>query len=278
MKFENCKVYNMEGAFRGMRNPKNSWHLSDSEFGMYDEEDTYDCIDAVAERWAEYDGHEWGTDDYDKYFDEYGKWLEDNCFLSENRDISDIACIGPKDMKLAKQLISGGSEHRKFLRQIFVSIDITAPLYWWKEFDTYKVATVANSTSTMHKLTSKPITMECFEIDDFVNIPYPENAQREDLKSPVDSDFVQMCLVPYMEYLRQKYLEVVKDNPEEAKVYWKELVRWLPNGWLQTRTWTANYETLRAMYHQRRNHKLTEWHQFCDFIESLPYAKELIID
>lgn len=280
MKFENCKVYNMEGAFRGMRNPKNSWHLSDSEFGMGDYDDFVDAVHTVADRWTEYDGHEWGTDDYDRHFEEFYDWVQDNAVLSSDKyeDIVDMACIGPKDMRLAKQLISGGSEHRKFLRQIFVSIDITAPLYWWKEFDTYKVATVANSTSTMHKLTSKPITMECFETDDFVNIPYPENAQREDLKSPIDSDFVQMCLVPYMEYLRQKYLEIVKDDPEEAKVYWKELVRWLPNGWLQTRTWTANYETLRAMYHQRRNHKLTEWHQFCNFIESLPYARELIID
>lgn len=280
MKFENCKVYNMEGAFRGMRNPKNSWHLSDSEFGMGDYDDFVDAVHTVANRWTEYDGHEWGTDDYDRHFEEFYDWVQDNAVLSSDKyeEIVDMACIGPKDMRLAKQLISGGSEHRKFLRQIFVSIDITAPLYWWKEFDTYKVATVANSTSTMHKLTSKPITMECFETDDFVNIPYPENAQREDLKSPIDSDFVQMCLVPYMEYLRQKYLEIVKDDPEEAKVYWKELVRWLPNGWLQTRTWTANYETLRAMYHQRKNHKLTEWHQFCNFIESLPYARELIID
>ena len=278
MKFENCKVFNMEGALRGMRNPKNSWHLSDSEFGMYNEEDAYDCIDEVAEHWAEYDGHEWGTDDYDKYFDEYGKWLENNCFLSENRDIVDIACIGPKDMKLAKQLIAGGSEHRKFLRQIVVSIDITAPLYWWKEFDTYKVATVANSTSTMHKLTSKPIIIDCFETGDFENIPYPKDAQRPELKSDIDEDFVQMGLIPYLEYLRQKYLELVQDNPTEAKKYWKELVRWLPNGWLQTRTWTANYETLRSMYRQRKDHKLTEWHQFCNFVKTLPYAKEFIID
>ena len=132
------------------------------------------------------------------------------------------------------------------------------------------MATVANSTSTMHKLTSKPITLDCFEIDDFKNIGYPKKSQRKELKSDIDDDFVQMCLIPYLEYLRQQYLET-KDVS-----YWKELVRWLPEGWLQTRTWTANYETLRSIYNQRRNHKLTEWHTFCDTLLTLPYANEFI--
>lgn len=124
----------------------------------------------------------------------------------------------------------------------------------------------------MHKLTSKPITLDCFEIDDFENIEYPLDAQREDLKHNIDEDFVQMCLIPYLEFLRQKYLET------NDKTYWKELIRWLPESWLQTRTWTCNYETLRSMYHQREHHKLAEWHSFCRWVESLPYAKEFIID
>jgi len=175
-------------------------------------------------------------------------------------------------MKLARTLINGGPEHRKFLRQIFVSVDVTAPLYVWKELDTYKIATVSNSTSTMHKLTSSPITLECFETDDLDLVPYDYDAQRSDLKHPIDNDVVQMVLIPYLEFLRQKY------NETNDKRYWKELVRWLPESWQQKRTWTCNYETLRNIYHQRQGHKLTEWHTFCKWIEALPYAQELIIN
>ena len=186
--------------------------------------------------------------------------------------------IGPNDMKLMQTLIKGGPEHRKFMRQIFVSVDITAPLLWYKEFDTYKVGTVANSCSTMHKITSAPITIDCFEIDDFVNIEYPADAQRPEVESNCDHDFVQMCLIPYLEYLRQKYLET-KD-----KVYWKELIRWLPESWLQKRTITMNYENIRSMIHQRMNHKLNEWSgkddeslpNFIAWARTLPYAEELI--
>jgi len=263
-----------------MRNPKNSWNLSDSYFGL--ENIAYDdaSLNEVAANWVDFDGIDYESDDYNRYYDQYSDWLINNGILNTNFDdeVAEVAYIGPKDMKLAKQLIEAGPEHRKFLRQIFVSIDITAPLYWWKEFDTYKVATVANSTSTMHKLTAKPITLDSFEIGDFTNVLYPKKEQREDLKSDIDEDFVQMCLIPYLEYLRKTYVDMVKSNPEEAKIYWKELVRWLPNGWLQTRTWTANYETLRSMYHQRKNHKLTEWHEFCDFLKTLPYANEFIVN
>ena len=148
-------------------------------------------------------------------------------------------------------------------------------MYWWKEADTYKVATVANSTSTMHKILSHPIALDCFDTDDFVNITYPKEYQRPELKSDIDEDFVQMCLIPYLEYIRQKAVEL--KGTEEGKVYWKELIRWTPIGWLQTRTWTANYEVLRGIYHWRKDHKLTEWHTICDWIETLPYAKELIM-
>ena len=173
--------------------------------------------------------------------------------------------IGENDLNLAQRLIKGGSEHRKFLRQIMVSVDITAPLYWWKEFDTYKVGTTANSTSTMHKLTSQPITLDCFEIDDYKGMELPTD-------DGFSVDFDVENIIEVLETLRKKYLET-KD-----KRYWKELVRWLPESWLQTRTVTMNYENLRNMYFQRKNHKLTEWSEsFIKWVESLPYTKELIM-
>lgn len=180
----------------------------------------------------------------------------------------DVYCeykIGPNDMDLAKRLIQAGTEHRKFLRQIFVTMDITAPLYWWKEMDTYKLGTTANSTSTMHKLASTPITLNCFEIDD-----YDKNIVNE-IETTTPTDFVTN-LIYHLEELRQKYLET-KDNR-----YWKELIRWLPESWLQTRTWTGNYENLRNIVHQRQNHKLSEWHTLIDALKDLPYSKEFIFD
>ena len=155
-------------------------------------------------------------------------------------------------MDLCRRLITGGTEHRKFLRQIMVSVDITAPLYWWKEFDTYKVGTTANSTSTMHKLASTPITLDCFETDDFDRQALVE-VQAEDVPNHIVYDFIE-----WLEACRQKY------NETKDKRYWKELIRLLPNGWLQTRTVTMNYENLPSMIHQREYHKLTEWHSFCD--------------
>ena len=181
--------------------------------------------------------------------------------------------IGENDMKLAQTLIKAGSEHRKFMRQIFVSVDITAPLYWWKEFDTYKVGTVANSTSTMHKITSQPITLDCFEIDDYEKdlFMYYEHSDVKDMVA----DIVRNC-----ETLRQRYLET-KD-----KRYWKELIRWLPESWLQKRTVTMTYENLLAMCSkgQRRFHKLNEWSgqdnpnvpNFISWARTLPYAQDLI--
>lgn len=177
--------------------------------------------------------------------------------------------IGENDMKLAQTLIKAGNEHRKFMRQIFVSVDITAPLYWWKEFDTYKVGTVANSTSTMHKLATTPITLDCFETDDYDrNLSLTDNPDDDGLDniSTFEEDIIYV-----LENLRQKYLET-KD-----KRYWKELIRWLPESWLQKRTITMNYENVRNMYFQRKYHKLTEWSEsFIKWVESLPYAEELI--
>ena len=157
--------------------------------------------------------------------------------------------IGKNDLVLTQKLIKAGSEHRKFLRQIFVSVDITAPLYWWKEFDTYKVGTVSNSCSTMHKLASTPITMDCFE----------------------NGEMIYSFTIAELEMNRLKYLET-KDKNE-----WKRLIVNLPESWLQKRTITMNYENILNMYRQRKNHKLTEWSKsLYDWVKTLPYAEELI--
>lgn len=288
MKFENIKVYNFENALRGMRNPKNSWNLSDSYFGLInidDDEHDYE----VAEKWVQKKFPNYPSDADNEALmaqEEYDRWLLNNGILEINFDhqLANVAFIGPNDMKLAKALIHGGSEHRKFLRQIMVTVDITAPLFWFKEFDTYKVGTTANSTSTMHKLTSKPITLDCFEIDDYCSdIP----VEKVDQSAVVNQEFVDhwhmdmftQDLIEKLEDLRQAYLKT-KD-----KRYWKELVRWLPESWLQTRTVTMNYENVLAMVHQRGHHKLTEWsgdgeefinESFIKFAHSLPYSDDFI--
>lgn len=234
MKFENTEVWGFEHALRGMRNPKNSWDKSDS---------ITECESNCE------------------------KCMYKNCLLI------DPIIIGENDMKLAQTLIKAGSEHRKFMRQIFVSVDITAPLYWWAEYDTYKVGTVANSTSKMHTITNNSITLDCFEIDDYEKdlFMYYEHSDVKDMVA----DIVRNC-----ETLKQRYLET-KD-----KRYWKELIRWLPESWLQKRTVTMTYENLLAMCSkgQRRFHKLNEWSgqdnpnvpNFISWARTLPYAQELI--
>ena len=183
----------------------------------------------------------------------------DSVFNGFNGKIENTV-IGKNDIELMQKLIKAGSEHRKFMRQIFVSVDITAPLYWWKEFDTYKVGTVSNSCSTMHKLADTPITLDCFEMDDFT--PLIDNFK---------IDLSWQTVVSYLEQLRQRY------NETKDKRYWKELIRLLPESWLQKRTITMNYENILNMYRQRKNHKLTEWSKsFCDWVKTLPYAEELI--
>lgn len=223
MKFEKTQVWGFEHAFRGMRNPKDSWHLSDSHF-----------------------------------------------------DHPECPVIGPKDLKLAQALIKGGSEHRKFLRQIFVSVDITAPLYWWSEYDTYKVGTTANSISKMHTIHTKPITLECFETGDF----HGELSLIDDVSFSIRTD----CLIDDLEQLRQLYLRYKNTDKELAKRYWKELIRWLPESWLQTRTVTLTYENLFSMTRQRSGHKLNEWSgrdnsalpHFIAWVKALPLANELL--
>ena len=163
--------------------------------------------------------------------------------------------LGENDLGLAIRLCRAGSDHRKFIRQILVSVDITAPLYWWKEFDTYKVATVANQTSTMHKIHSKP-----FEADDFSNDHM--------------SDAALGALDTLMEFLEQQRLKFVETKD---KSYWYDIIQLLPESYNQKRTITMNYENLLNMYYARKNHKLDEWHTYCDWILSLPYTKELFL-
>ncbi len=164
--------------------------------------------------------------------------------------------FGENDLKLAKQLCKAGSDHRKFIRQIFVSMDITAPLYWWKEFDTYKVGTVANSTSTMHKIHSKP-----FELSDFSHDKMNEVALNS-LKSTI------ACL----EEMRLEYLE------SKSKETWYSIIQLLPSSYNQMRTCSFNYEVLANMYFARKTHKLDEWREFCECVKTLPYINEMIID
>ena len=188
--------------------------------------------------------------------------------------------IGPNDMDLAQRMIKAGTPNDKFLRQIFVSVDITAPLFWWKEMDTYKVGTTANSTSTMHKLASTPITLDCFEIDDYnseLSVDMIDQSGVSDYGKQNGyiahwhiEDFIENKLIPKLEDLRVMY------NETKDIRYWKELIRWLPESWLQTRTWTADYAVLRNIIHWRKGHKLSEWKQFLDWCHTLPYAEELL--
>lgn len=190
-------------------------------------------------------------------------WDKSDSGWGENRREVDIYnerhfVIGEKDLKLAQTLIGAGTDDSKFMRQILISMDITAPLYWWKEADTYKVGTVANSCSTMHKLTFKPIELSDFSHDEFdIDDNYSFN------------DYV-FRVIKDCEELRQKYLET-KD-----KKYWRGLIQLLPESYNQKRTWTANYQVLRNIYFARKYHKLDEWQEFCKIIEDLPYGKELI--
>lgn len=179
----------------------------------------------------------WGR--YDSYYDEAGNFV-----------------FGENDLSLAKRLCKAGTDHRKFVRMIFATVDVTAPMYWWKEYDTYKVATVANSTSTMHKITSKPFELSDFSVD---------KMNEEGIRA-------MEAVIETLENLRLKYLET-KD-----KELWYTIIQLLPSSYNQMRTCTLNYETLCNIYYARRNHKLDEWHTYCDWIEGLPYFKELFIN
>lgn len=228
IKLERTSVMNIENAIRGARNPMNSWDKSDSFYGCYEGSD-----------------HSSQPTKCDKCL--YN--LE--CSYCGNDYI-----LGENDLSLASRLIKAGSDHRKFMRQIFVSVDITAPLYWWKEFDTYKVGTTANSCSTMHKIHAK-----AFDRDDFSHDRMDDGALA-----------ILDAIIVYLESERQKFL-ADKTNRQS----WHNMIQTLPTSYNQMRTVTLTYENLLNQYHARKNHKLDEWHSYCDWIETLPYFIDLCL-
>ncbi len=178
-------------------------------------------------------------------------WERSDSFYDETGNFH----LGANDLDLAKRLSKAGTDHRKYLRMIFISVDITAPLYWWKEYDTYKIATVSNSTSTMHKIHAKPFELADFSTDHLT----PGSLQ-------VMEDFVK-----YLERVRLRYMEGGKNKED-----WYDLIQLLPSSYNQKRTLTFNYETAANIYKSRKDHKLEEWRQMCEWIRTLPYAKQII--
>lgn len=234
LKIENTEVIGWEHAIRGMRNPKNSWEKSDSNWRYV----------APAQR--------------------------ENHILASYSDDSEF-WIGPNDADLMNRLRNAGTDHRKFMRMITVYLDITAPLYWWKEFDTYKVGTVANSCSTMHKIAAKEFTLEDFSHEHLLNMDNNDAGDALFLNDAnnirVDGDDLLGLTINVLNYYRGRYIKT-KD-----KRYWWQLIQLLPSSYNQRRTVMLNYEVLANIYKSRRNHKLDEWHTFCDWIESLPYSE-----
>lgn len=242
LKIENTEVIGWEAAIRGMRNPKNSWGKSDSAYCHRDL--VRDCTTCVNRFTTGYSACKAGGFD-----------------------------IGPKDLDLMTRLRNAGTDHRKFMRMIAVYLDITAPLYWWKEFDTYKVGTVANSCSTMHKIAAKEFTFDDFSCEYILkskDVNRPDNSccnwnwEGCEIIAPID---ILEETINMLNKARKMFLET-KD-----KKYWWQLIQLLPSSYNQRRTVMLNYEVLANIYKSRRNHKLDEWHTFCDWIEGLPYAE-----
>lgn len=227
LKISKTEVHGWKAAVRGMRNPMNSWDKSDS-IDCRDYNDDCDAID---------DGCK-------------GCPLRDEeCYKMEH--LEDYFRLGRNDLKLMKKLAAAGTDHRKFMRFIIVTCDIESSLYWWKEFDTYKVGTVANSCSTMHKIHAKEFTLDDFSTDHLEDFSW----------NRLDD------LIGHLNICRKKFIET-KD-----KSYWWQMIQLLPSSFNQKRTVLLNYEVLANIYKSRRNHKLDEWHEFCDWIESLPYSE-----
>jgi len=234
IKVEKIDVWGFEHAIRGMRNPMNSWDKSDSKY-VWDERD------------GKFDACEWVDISFE---------------------------VGPNDLDLMQRLYKAGTEHRKYLRQIFVSMDITAPLYWWKEADTYKVGTVANSCSTMHKIAAKEFELDDFSWEQLLNsgcdlIEYTwQNGSFKKMVQPLQllTDFI----IPSLNVCREKYLET-KD-----KKYWWQLIQLLPSSYNQKRTVTFTYENVVSVIRQRTGHKLDEWNDFVALLRGLPYVEEII--
>lgn len=226
LKIDNFEVVGWEHAIRGMRNPLNSWDRSDS----FCTEDCKDCSDRGKCGFV--------------HSDMFGR---DSKYRSEGY-------IGPNDHDLMMRLRNAGTDHRKFMRMITVYLDITAPLYWWKEFDTYKVGTVANSCSTMHKIAAKRFTLEGFSTDQLFT------------ESAVVLDYI----ISHLNDMRDRYLMT------KNKCYWWQMIQLLPSSYNQKRTVMLNYEVLANIYKSRKDHKLDEWHTFCHWIEELPYSEIIL--
>ena len=234
IKIENVEVLGWEAAIRGMRNPMNSWDKSDSGFGC-------------------------GNDK--EYFCE-------NCSSSFHcTSRTTTYNIGSNDLKLMRTLCKAGSDHRKFMRMINVSVDITAPLYWWKEFDTYKVGTVANSCSTMHKIHAKEFTLDDFSHEHLITGEKPLVEGGADAPEPPNAIWLIHRIIQTLNQYRDLYLQT-KD-----KKYWWQMIQLLPSSYNQKRTVMLNYEVLVNIYNSRKNHKLDEWVEFCKWIENLPYSE-----
>ena len=250
LKIEKTEVVGFEAAIRGMRNPKNSWEKSDSKYcSEYD----YPPIE--------------GSCKYCPY---------DNICNKSETAMQQMYLVENNDLTLMTTLRNAGTDHRKFMRMITVYLDITAPLYWWKEFDTYKVGTVANSCSTMHKIADKEFTLADFSCEHLDREPYHRNwiesvIVDEDITSPhkvwMTPFDILRCTIEMLNAYRENYLET-KDKQD-----WWQMIQLLPSSYNQRRTVMLNYEVLANIYKSRRNHKLDEWHTFCDWIESLPYSE-----
>lgn len=246
IKIENTEVVGWEAAIRGMRNPMNSWEKSDSEC-LFHALPNYSYDDPKAE-------------EYTRYLDDYNLNLK----------------LGPNDHDLMMRLRNAGTDHRKFMRMITVYLDVTAPLYWWKEFDTYKVSTVANSCSTMHKIAAKEFTLEDFSCEHLNNEPYHREwiesaVVDEDVTSPHKVWATPIDILKYtiemLNAYRLQYLETKNKND------WWQMIQLLPSSYNQKRTVMLNYEVLVNIYKARKNHKLDEWRMFCEWIEGLPYSE-----
>ena len=253
IKLENYEILGWEHAIRGMRNPMNSWAKSDS---VFNDDPDYGC------------NHQCGSCDDFGTTDRRGKlWCSG---------------IGPNDHKLAMKLANAGPVHGKFRRMITVYVDITAPLYWWKEFDTYKVGTVANSCSTMHKIHEKEFTLEDFSCEHLLYDHDDELCPKEaglyfETRPPIDEDLVYHKFISPVSCL-ELIIDMLNTNREafletKDKKYWWQMIQLLPSSYNQKRTVQLNYEVLANIYEYRKNHKLDEWVEFCDWIESLPYSE-----
>lgn len=270
MQFDNTRTFNWEGAFHGMRAPLESWAKSDSMFGLAPMESTYDLEMLNTWRDKEYPDGFNTEQERTTYNAEKISWIDNNGILRCDNNCMEFAFLGPADLDLAQRLIKAGPEHRKFLRQIFVSAYISLPLSIWKQLDTYKIGTVTNSTSTMHKIQSKPLTKESFEIE---QIPYEEQEemeQRDGIYCTGELDDLFDETIQTCEDLRRAF------NQTKDKRYWRKLIELLPESYLQAREYTLNYEVLRSIVHQRKGHKLGEWQKFIHWVHTLPYAEELI--